>query len=184
MTISHLPLAMRIGKSYVCAAMKIITFFFACAALVFSASAQLTGEARILKEKRDAKIAEIDKIYKEQLAKLKTKALENRDVAAAEAIQAEIDGGKSQGTFPTGGAVDFTKSTRWTWGSGGVLTLRKDGVAQHTEWTKDGSWRTLASGGIVIKSYAGVTFDVTFDENGKGRVSCDKNGAETTLVRR
>ncbi len=61
------------------------------------ASAQLTGEARILQEKRDAKIAEINKIYKEQLAKLKTKALENRDIAAAEAIQAEIDESKSIG---------------------------------------------------------------------------------------
>jgi hypothetical protein len=51
---------------------------------------QLSGEARILKEKRDAKIAEIDKIYFAELTKLKLKALQDLDTVAVEAIQKEL----------------------------------------------------------------------------------------------
>jgi hypothetical protein len=65
--------------------------------LTGSAFGQLTGEARILKEKRDAKVAEIDKIYRAELEKLKLKALQNKDADAAIAISKEL--GEDSGTF-------------------------------------------------------------------------------------
>jgi hypothetical protein len=68
------------------------------------ASAQLTGEARILKEKRDAKIAEIDKIYHAELEKLKLKALQNKDKDAAIAIGKEL--GEDSGTFAQGVSIE------------------------------------------------------------------------------
>lgn len=70
--------------------------------LVASAYGELTGEARILKEKRDMKIAEINRIYLAELGKIKLKELQNGNTEAAEAIEAEI-GGKTgeSGAIPT-----------------------------------------------------------------------------------
>jgi hypothetical protein len=65
--------------------------------LTVSAFGQLTGEARILKEKRDAKVAEIDKIYRAELEKLKLKALQEKDTDAAISISKEL--GEDSGTF-------------------------------------------------------------------------------------
>lgn len=65
--------------------------------LTCCAFGQLTGEARILKEKRDAKIAEINKIYQAELEKLKLKALQEKNTDAAIAIANEL--GEDSGTF-------------------------------------------------------------------------------------
>lgn len=67
--------------------MKIIITLFLLTAF---ASAQLTGEARLLKEKRDAKIAEIDRIYKAELEKIKLKELKANNADAALAIAKEL----------------------------------------------------------------------------------------------
>lgn len=70
--------------------MKTIILITMAALIASQAHGQLTGEARILREKRDAKIAEINRIYIAELEKLKTKAVNSVDVATTEALAEEI----------------------------------------------------------------------------------------------
>jgi hypothetical protein len=81
--------------------------------------------------------------------------------------------------FPSG-----DESSKWSWGSGGEITLHGDGKAKHSEWSKSGSWKRGANKSIVIISDTGVAFEVKMDANGIGRVKSVAGKAETTMVRK
>lgn len=89
------------------------------------ASAQLTGEARLLKEKRDAKIAEINRIFKAELEKIKLKELKANNADAALAIAKELG---DETSTPSEALKNRIVNTKWknstnSW----IITFRKDG---------------------------------------------------------
>lgn len=135
-----------------------------------------------LKSQRDAKVAEIDRVFIAELEKLKTKYTKEGNHDAASGIAKLI--------ADTHGPDPFAKTdaekvvTRYKWGTGGELTLYGTGRAKHSAWEKDGTWRKTEDGTILLESGNGLAFKVTFDNDGVGQVKSLKDSATTTIVKK
>jgi len=118
---------------------------------------ELPHELERLNEQRERKIAEIDRIYKQQLEELKIKYTKSGNLDAANQIVAilkELDP-----------VAEPEAETRWEWGSGGELVLRPNGVATHTIWNRNGKWRREDDGSIRLQSDSGKAFTIRVEGN-------------------
>ena len=93
-------------------------------------------EVEALLAQRSRKIDEINRVYREELEKIKLKYTKLGNLAAANLVDSlikQIEGDKLT-------KKNIEKDTRWIWGSGGELVLKRDGSATHTQWNRPGSW--------------------------------------------
>lgn len=130
-----------------------------------------------LKSQRDAKVDEIDRAYLEELEKLRAKH-ESEGTGAAPAIAKLIAQIREEGEQRT------VPDTRWAWGSGGSLTLYGSGKARHTAWDKDGKWKEMEDGTLLLQSATGLAFTITFDKSGIGRVKTLDGSSSTTITKK
>jgi len=73
------------------------------------------------------------------------------------------------------------RDTRWKWGSGGVLELKRNGDATHTDWSKFGEWEVLDDGTLKLVSQHGESTIAFSDE--KSGIVTSARGGQTTLTR-
>ena len=142
----------------------ILTLVAALLSLVLAKAEGLPSELASLQEKRERKIAEIDRIYLQELEKLKITYTKRGDLESANLVVSII----AALTKGTDGENWMEKDTRWLWGSGGELVLRKNGTASHTGWNRPGSWRKKDDHTILLDGPHG-SIRITFDEDGIGR---------------
>ncbi|MEK7951540.1 hypothetical protein [Luteolibacter soli] len=77
--------------------------------------------------------------------------------------------------------IEDLAGTKWDWGSGGELELRKDGTARHSRWKNPGTWEKQADGTIKLTDAKGGLFTITLSNNGTGKVIAS-GGAQTTIT--
>lgn len=161
----------------------LIPFFFA---LVFPVLAEVPAEAQKLVEIREREINRINLAYLQKLDALLVDYRAKGDseaVQAVEALIAEAEEGKP--AAKDGEEIaEAEETTRWDWGSGGVLTLQAGGKAKHSGWRKSGTWNKEPDGSLQILSDAGKVFKIVFvDERVAKVVSLDGKGS-TTITRK
>ena len=73
------------------------------------------------------------------------------------------------------------KDTRWKWGSGGILELKRNGDTTHTEWSRPGEWEERDDGTLkLVSQHGGST--IKFTDEKSGTVTSVKSGGRTTLT--
>jgi hypothetical protein len=157
--------------------MKTTVAIFTLFLSVLQADEMPLPELARLQEQRAIKIAEIDRIYIGQLEKLKSKYMKQSELESANLVNEIIE------LMNSPLQEIGKKTTRWEWGSGGILTLRPNGVATHTIWKGLGRWQRNDDGSILLKSdpEGGKVFKIVF-ENGVGNVTLPgKEGSKTTI---
>lgn len=97
-------------------------FFQICAAAT-------PPEIEALQAQRSRKIDEINRIYQQELEKIKLKYTKLGNLDAANIAAALIKSLDAE--MPAEKRVE--KDTRWIWGSGGELVLKRDGSATHSQ---------------------------------------------------
>ncbi|MDB4310645.1 hypothetical protein OAK89_03010 [Akkermansiaceae bacterium] len=160
--------------------------------LSFAFGDELPNDVKRLQTQRDQAVKKIDAKFISQLEQLKKKHMNRGDLKAANAIQELIAGIAPQ--EDTDKLEDHSKTSQptkteledslWTWGSGGTLTLQKNGVARHTSWGHSaGKWKKYSDGSIKI-SVGQKVFKVTFLDDMQGQVTLVETGAKTTITRK
>ena len=127
---------------------------------------ELPADAAALKGKRDAKIAEINQLYANELGKLQKVALKNTNLEAANAIEKEI---ASVVVNPLKDSI-VDPVGQWKWGSGGMLTIQRNGSAQHSTWNHHGSWSKVDTKSFNLISDNGMEFVIRFKNGSEGTV--------------
>jgi len=140
---------------------------------VLHAADPIPLELELLQDQRDQKIDEINRIYKEQLEKLKIKYTKQGNLDAANKVVEILK------MLPISSLPE--KETRWKWGSGGELVLKPNGIATHTIWKRSGKWRKEEDGSLRLESDIRKEFKVTF-KDGVGHVVSLGGGGRTTIV--
>ena len=129
--------------------MKIILIL---AALIVPLSAALPPDAAALKAKRDAKVAQIDRVYAAELDKLQKKAMAAGNLAAANEIEKEI-AAAAPDPFVTGDDAIAKKLRGTSWqhqGSNKVMIFREDGKLQKS-WGKLNPEWTVKNGTVSVE---------------------------------
>jgi len=75
--------------------------------------------------------------------------------------------------------------SEWLWGSGGTLTLERNGNASHTAWSVPGLWKKMRDGTLSLQRPGGdPPMSVKFsDENLTNAVVTSHLGTTTTIKR-
>lgn len=152
-----------------------LTILRSCILLSCAFGDDLPFELKRLNEQRDRKIAEINRIYKQQLEELKTKYTKEGNLDAANQVVSILD--------QLDPAAEPEEETRWEWGSGGELVLRPNGVATHTIWKRNGKWRRGDDGLIRLESDSGKAFTIRI-EGDLGHVLGLRDGKRTIIKRK
>ena len=158
---------------YASRTMKTTLLLLALFSLRLLFAAELPADAAALRGKRDAKIAEINQLYANELEKLQKIALKNGSLEAANAIEKEIASVVVNPLLPFFG--------KWKWGTGGELDLQSNGSAVHSKWSGKGKWKEITNNQIQLESDSGLQFVVTF--KGDSASVSSKSGG-TILVRK
>ena len=141
----------------------------------------VSSELDNIEKQRLKKIEAINTLYLKQFEKLKMEYMKKGDLASANQVQAKIDSISSKEVKSTKQGLE---DSIWTWGSGGTLTLQKNGVARHTSWGhSSGKWRKSNDGTVTITVGSRV-FKVTFINDVQGQVIFKQTGAKTTITRK
>ena len=152
-------------------------FFQICAA-------ETPPEIEALQAQRSRKIDEINRIYRQELEKIKLKytKLGNLDSAnIADALIKSLDTEKpaeKDAEKPAEKRVE--KDTRWIWGSGGELVLKRDGSASHSQWNSPGTWVRKDDDTILLDGPFG-SIRITFKDE-IGTAVHVASGNVTTLI--
>ncbi|MDA8975492.1 hypothetical protein N9F44_00620 [Akkermansiaceae bacterium] len=161
--------------------MKTLRILIISTIVMGSALGAAPSELAKLDKQRLDKIEEINASYIEQCEKLKLKYMTKGDLDSANKVQARIDSIASNINEPS---LNKFEDSRWAWGSGGVLTLQKNGVARHTSWGhRSGKWKLYKDGTMKI-TIGNSVFEVTFSSDMQGEVIHSKGGAKTTITRK
>ena len=161
--------------------MKIIHILIVNAVAAMSVMGAIPSELEKLEKERVGEIAEVNSNYVKQLEKLKLKYMKKGDLDSANMVQSKIDSISTPNQKPQ---KDQLEDSRWAWGSGGTLTLQKNGVARHTSWGhRSGKWKKYNDGTMTITVGSSV-FKVTFIDDVQGQVIHKKTGAKTTITRK
>ncbi len=157
--------------------MRTNIILFALAVSLIQVRGDTPPELMRLQEQRDRKIEEIDRVYLRELEALKTKLTKQGDLENANIVNDIIQSiaAEREEEMP-----DAKGITRWEWGSGGILTLRPNGVATHTLWKQPGKWRREADGSIRLENSAALSFRIIFEDD-LGKVTALRGGAMTTI---
>lgn len=130
-------------------------------ALPITAFGEIPTELNQINEQRARKIAEIDRIYKQQLETLRTKYTKAGDLDAANQVAAILH--SLEGDKPA------TMAGIWEWRGLGELTLQQNGVAKFRWWEGNGKWTEDKQGVIRVTSDTGRIFEFVVKDNiGKG----------------
>lgn len=78
-------------------------------------------------------------------------------------------------------AQEKLEGTTWDWHTGGTLRLLADGVASHTKWTKNGTWKRTKDGKIALKN-SKLSFEIVFHTEKTASVTCKNDKHQTTIV--
>jgi hypothetical protein len=157
--------------------MKTTIILFTFTLSLFQARGDTPPELKRIQEQRDRKIEEIDRIYLRELEVLKIRYTKQGDLESANLVNDII---QSLGSEEVDELPDDGKTTRWEWGSGGILTLRPSGIATHTLWKQQGKWQREADGSIRLENDGALAFRIVFEEE-IGRVTALRGGATTTI---
>jgi hypothetical protein len=154
---------------------KLILMLMVLPVCVLADSAPVLPAAAVeLKAKRDAKIAEINRVYAVELEKIQKKAMAAGNLTGANEIEKEIAAVVENPLDPMIG--------KWKWGTGGELDLQSNGSAVHSKWGGKGKWKKIKENQIQLESDSGIQFVVTF--KGDTASVSSKNGGGTSLVRK
>jgi hypothetical protein len=160
------------------------------AILMLMAAAAVAGdvpaEAAKLVEIREREINKINVAYLQKLDALLVdyRAKGNTEaVKVVEGLIAEVEDGNPS-AMGKEEEPEEEETTRWDWGSGGVLTLQSGGKAKHSGWRRSGTWKKEADGGLQVLSDDGKVFKIVFVDDRVGKVvSLDGKGS-TTITRK
>ncbi|MCP5543117.1 MAG: hypothetical protein H7A49_04340 [Akkermansiaceae bacterium] len=141
------------------------------------ALADLPAEAAALRAKRDAKVAEIDRVYAAELEKLQKRLMQAGNLKAANEIETEI-----ARVVPNPFKEDPEIGV-WKWGSGGTLTIKDRGIAIHSKWNSPGKWKKNSKGEIDLESDTGIRFTISMESEDSGVVKGLDGKAATTIRR-
>ncbi|MDA7514601.1 hypothetical protein N8513_01250 [bacterium] len=144
-------------------------------ALPSTSGGEVPRELERLNEQRSRKIAEIDRIYKQQLETLKAKYTKAGDLNAANQVVAILRGFESDDPP--------TMAGDWEWRGLGELILQPNGVAKFRFWKGNGQWSEEKPGVIRVTSDSGRIFEFTV-KNGVGRGLHPLNGKSVTIEKK
>ncbi len=141
----------------------------------------LPPDAEALKAKRDAKVAEIDRIYATELEKFQKKAMADGNLAGANEIEKEI-GRVVKDPFKAGSAPNLVGKWRWTLNGHPRKTLQREFTATHLI-DEDGDKHPyeIADGKITITWGNGLWEKLTFDPSDPDTLT-GANTAGTEMV--
>lgn len=124
---------------------------------VSSEEQEVPAELLKLRALFDAEIQRVTEVpkrrYAEALERLQTNYTRNGELAKALKVKEEIQSLNEAETDESKRTVNdrILYGSEWLWGSGGTLTLERNGDALHTAWSVPGSWKKMRDGTVSIQ---------------------------------